>query len=50
MQAALAGMLAGWLFLVATTSDTGLTMHLGIVLAAVAAAAAKRDFAWVKMT
>jgi O-antigen ligase len=30
------GILAGWLFLVATTSDVGLTVHIGVVLAAMA--------------
>ena len=40
----LAGCIAGWLFLVVTTSDVGLTMHLGIVLAAIGAAVSRRDF------
>lgn len=34
MAAATAGILVGWLFLIATTSDVGLTMHIGIVFAA----------------
>ena len=46
VQAALAGSVAGWLFLVTTTSDLGLTMHVGIVLVAIAAAATARDFDW----
>jgi hypothetical protein len=33
---ALAGTLSGWLFLVATTSDAGLTVHIGLVFAALA--------------
>ena len=32
----LAGALSGWLFLVATTSDAGLTVHIGLVFAALA--------------
>jgi hypothetical protein len=36
--AATAGCLFGWLFLVVTTSDVGLTVHLGIVFAAMAQA------------
>lgn len=40
-QAALAGSVAGWLVLVATTSDVGLTLHLGLVLSALCSAAAR---------
>ena len=42
-RAALAGAIVGWLCLVATTSDVGLTMHLGMTLAALGHAAARRD-------
>jgi hypothetical protein len=38
--AALLAAIAGWLMLMLTTSDVGLTMHLGIVLAALARSAA----------
>jgi hypothetical protein len=36
MIGVLAGVLTGWLFLVATTSNVGLTIHIGIVFAALA--------------
>lgn len=40
-QTALAGTVVGWLVLVATTSDVGLTLHLGLVLSALCSAAAR---------
>ncbi len=41
VQAALTGTVVGWLVLVATTSDVGLTLHLGLVLSALCSAAAR---------
>ena len=35
-RATIAGVIVGWLFLVVTTSDVGLTIHIGIVFAALA--------------
>ena len=41
VRAVLAGCLVGWLFLIVTTSDVGLTMHLGLVLAACSEASSR---------
>lgn len=40
-RTALAGAVAGWLILVATTSDVGLTLHVGLLLSAMCSAASR---------
>jgi hypothetical protein len=45
-RAIMASLTLGWCVLAATTSTVGLTLHLGLIIAGLAQAVSRRDFAW----